>query len=101
MEKKQNNKFVDKESNAHCVANIESKWNTKSFSYSTTIWSTCLDPDGMPSNKTSHVPSSGLSDHPRSSPSVAVSMNPIPFPSITPTTFPSDVTSEKPMILVL
>ena len=32
MEKEQNNKFVDKEINAHCVANIEANWNIKSFS---------------------------------------------------------------------
>ena len=29
MEKEQNNKVVDKESNAHCVENVETYWNNK------------------------------------------------------------------------
>ena len=101
MEKEQNNKVVDKEINAHCVENIEVKWNTKSFSYSTTRFSTYLEPAGKLSKKTSHITSSGQSDHPSSSPSVAMSMNTIPLLSIKSTTLTSDVPSEKSIILVL
>ena len=100
MEKEQNNKVVDKEINFHFVAKIESKCYTKSFSYSKTRWITYLDPAGIPSKKPFHISSSGLSDHPCSSPSASMSVNPIPLPSIKPTTLPSDFPSEKPIILV-
>ena len=101
MEKEQVFKVVYKESNAHCVTNIEANWNTKSFSYPSTRWITYLDPAGMPSNKSSHIPSSGLSDHPRRCPSVSMSVNSSLLTIITSTTFISDVPSEKPMMLVL
>ena len=55
----------------------------------------------MPIKKPSHITSSGLIDHPRSSPSVSMSVNPTRLPSITSTTLPSDVPSEKPMVSVL
>ena len=55
----------------------------------------------MPGNKTSHIPSSGPSDHPSGSPSVDMSAHLSPLPGITPTTFNSDVPSEKPMMVVL
>ena len=64
-------------------------------------WSTYIDPSGVPGKKPSHIPSSGQSDHPRSSTSVSMSVNISPFPIITPTTLPSDVPSEKQMMLVL
>ena len=73
MEKDQNNKVVDKEINSRCVVNIEAKWNTKSFSYSTTGWRNYLNLDGMPSNKPSHIHSSIPSDHPSVIPLVDMS----------------------------
>ena len=93
--------MVGKENNAHCVANIEDKWNTKSFYYSTTRWITYLDLYGIPNKKTSHINSCVPSDNPSEILSVATSVHNTPSPSITPTTFLSDVPSEKPMILVM
>ena len=55
----------------------------------------------MPSKKPSRIPSSGLSDHPRISLEVAMRVHPSPLPSITPKTLTSDVTSDKPMMLLL
>ena len=55
----------------------------------------------MPKKKPTHITSSGLSDHPHSSPSVAMSVNLSPWPSIISTTFPSDVPSEKPIMLLV
>ena len=55
----------------------------------------------MTSKKSSHIPISGLSYHPRRIPSVAMSVNPSILPSITPATFTSDVSSEKQIMLVL
>ena len=55
----------------------------------------------MPSKKTSHITSSGPSYPPRVSPSVAMGTCPSPFPIITQNKFPSDVASNKPMMLVL
>ena len=101
LDKEQNIKVLEKESNSHCVAKLEAKWNTKSVSYSTTRWSTYLSLDGMPSRKTSHIPSSSQSDHPSGSPSVAMSVYTSTFSIITPTTFPSYVLNEKQMMLVL
>ena len=101
MEREQNNKVVYKESNDKCVAKLEAKLNTKSFSYSTTRWITHLNPSGITSKKPSHIPSSGLSDNPMNSPSVAISVIISPLTCITPTTFPSDVPSKKPIMLVL
>ena len=54
----------------------------------------------IPSKKYSQITSTGPSDHPSVSPSVATSVYSSPFTSITPTIFPSDVLSEKPMMLV-
>ena len=101
MEKEQNNKVADKENNAQCVAKIYTKWNNRSFSYSTTGCSTYLELARIPSNKPSQIASSGLSNHPSISPSVAMSVNTSPLPSIIPTILPSDVPSEKPMMLFL
>ena len=101
MEKEQNNKVLEKESNAHCVSKIKSKLNTKSFCYSTTRWSTYLDPAGITRKLPSRISSIGPSDHRSRSLSAAMSLNPSNLPSITPTTFPSDVPSEKPVMLVL
>ena len=101
MEKEQNNKVVDKEINAHCVANIEVKWNTMSFLYPTTRCITYLDPAEILSKITFHITSSGPSDHRSGSPSVFMSVSFIPLSNITPNTFPSDVPSEIPMMLVL
>ena len=101
MEKDQNNKLVDKESNAHCVANLEAKRNTRSFTSSITQWSTYITPSGISRKKPSHIPSSGPSDHPGGSPSVAMSVNTSTLPNIKPTTLTSDVTSEKKMLLFM
>ena len=91
MEKYQNNKVEDKERNAHCVAKLESKWNSKSLSYSTTRCSNYLALFGITSKKNYHIPSSGPSYHPCGSPSVAMNVHTSILPSITPTEFPSDV----------
>ena len=95
MEKYLNNKVVDKESNAQCVENHEAKWNTKSFSHSTIRWSTYLYPAVIPSKKTSHIPSSGLSDHSCISESVAMGADLITLPTIKTATHNHTSTPEK------
>ena len=50
-----------------------------------------LPPAKILSKKPYHIRSSGPSDQPSGSPSIAVSVNPSPLPIIAPTTFTSDV----------
>ena len=101
MEKDRNKKVGYKENNAHCVEKLKANWDTKSFSYSTTRWSTCLDPSGIISKKLFHITSSGPSDNPSVSPPFAIIVHTSHLPIIAPTTLPSYSQSKKPMMLVL
>ena len=50
-----------------------------------------MPPAEIPCNKPSQIPKSDPNDQSSAIPSVAVSVNPIPWPSIAPTTLHSDV----------
>ena len=52
---------------------------------------TTVPPAKILSKKPYHIRSSGPSDQPSGSPSIAVSVNPRPLPIIAPTTFTLDV----------